>query len=244
MTDDPAGALANILEEWRIVPAGTSLEASRQLGDPNRDVGFWRFHAEVFDLIREVERAITLVGLQRQTGHYRKHLPSIYAAVAGFTVPFRNAAQQDRATIDDAAIDSLRMLSDVLHSMDAVTADTEQLRQEVAAGIGSVRALFDEFPELDRQSRAYLVALTAELEQALEDVDRFGTALIRRVSSELAGVLVGQAMKDDATGNKPRAQRAWEAAKQFGIIGATAVVTKAIDSGGDLILKQITSSSE
>lgn len=239
MTDDAAAALADLLERWRVVPPGSTVEGVRQLGDPATDVTFWSHHARAFDLVREVERALGMLEQNgRPTSHYRRHLPAIYGAIGGFTVPFRGAESHERHIIDENAIGQLRSLSDVLHAMDVGSPDTDDLRAKVADSIGTVRTLLTDYPDLDRESRGYLLALATELEQALTDADVFGTALMRRVSTELAGVLFGQAVKD-AQNEPTRAQRFAAAALKLFWVGATSATTKAIDVGADELVKQL-----
>ncbi|WJL97041.1 hypothetical protein QSU92_07705 [Microbacterium sp. ET2] len=239
MMEDAAAALADLLEQWRVVPPGATAEGVRELGDPATDVMFWSHHARALDLVREVERALGMLEQNgRPTSHYRRHLPAIYGAIGGYTVPFRSTTSQGRHIIDENAIGQLRSLSDVLHAMNVGVPDSEDLRATVGESIGIVRSLLTDYPDLDRESRGYLLALATELEQALNDADVFGTALMRRVSTELAGVLFGQAVKD-AKDNPTRAQRFWGAALKLFWVGATAATTKAIDVGADEFVKQL-----
>ncbi|OWP20312.1 hypothetical protein CBF90_02070 [Microbacterium sp. AISO3] len=239
MIDDPANALADILEGWAFVEAGHSLEDSRDLGNPEDSTEFWAFHARVFDLIREVERAIVLVESRRPATHFRRHIPAIYAAVCGYTVPFRSTASYRTAVIDRAVIDSLRSLGDVLQSMDAFVENDAAGRQRVEKSIQAVRDLLADVE--DRESRAYLTALVAELEQAIADVDTFGTALVRRLSNELAAVLIQQGAKESVRGEKQKSARFFNVARDLILVGATSAVTKVIDVGVDQAIAQITS---
>lgn len=242
MTDDPAAALADLLEAWRVVAPGVTSEAARELGDPGSQLTFWSYQSRAFDLVGEVERSIVFLEQNgRTTSHYRRHLLAIYGAIGGFTVPFRTAHGHEQFTIDENAIDQLRSLSDVLHAMDVTLPDSVDFPEQVAESVRTVRSLLTDYPDLDRQSRAYLLALANELEQALTDADTFGTALIRRLSTELAGVLFGQAVKD-ADSDVGRAKRFWGAAKQMLLVVSTAATTKAIDVGGDEFLRQISGS--
>ncbi len=235
MTDDPATALADLLERWREVPGGVLPEDARECGEPSTDLHFWGMQARAFDLVREVERAITLVEQKRPAPHFRRHLPAIYGAVGAYTVPFRATAAHTRHIIDQASIDALRGLADVLHTLDAVVPNSAAVREGVAAALDEVAELAAD-ETLDRQSRAYLQALAGELRQALADVDVFGTALVRRLSVELAGVLMGQALNDQASGKNGRAKKAADIARQLYFVAATAGVTKMVDSGVDGLL--------
>lgn len=241
MVDDPANALADILERWQFVDAGYSLEGSRGEDDPATSRDFWSQHAHAIDLIREVERAIVLVETERPAVHFRRHIPTIYAAVCGYTLPFRTTVTSRTTVVDQAAIDSLRSLGDVLHSRDAVVPNDEALRDRVDQSLGAVRDLLADV-DMTRESRAYLTALVAELEQAISDVDTFGTALVRRLSNELAGVLIQQGMEQNQKGDQKTGKRFFAAARDLMLVGATSAFTKAIDVGVDQVIAQITSS--
>ncbi len=241
MVDDPANALADLLERWQFVDAGYSLEGSRGDEDPATSRDFWSLHAHAIDLVREVERAIVLVETQRPALHYRRHIPTIYAAVFGYTFPFRTTVSSRTTVVDQAAIDSLRALGDVLHTIDAVVPNDDALRDRVDQSLSAVKDLLADV-KMSRESRAYLTALVAELGQAIDDVDTFGTALVRRLSNELAAVLIQQGLHKNAAGDQKAGKRFLGVARDLLLVGATSAVTKAIDVGADQVIAQITSS--
>ncbi|MFJ4036928.1 hypothetical protein ACIPVB_02490 [Microbacterium sp. NPDC090007] len=239
MPIDAASALADLLENWRLVPAGYTSDSVRGNSDPATDVRFWHEQARAFELAKEVERTLSMLEQNgRRTGHFRAYLPAIYGAIGGWTVPFRTAESHDRNILEESAIHSLRSLSDVLHALGSVDADTDEYRHSVSDAIEYVRSLLTDYPDLDQRSRGYLLALATELEHALNDVDVFGTALVRKLSTELAGVLFGQAVRDAKT-DRSRARRFCEAATKLFWIGAGAGAAKAAEIGANEIANQL-----
>jgi hypothetical protein len=238
MPDNAARALATFIEGWIVLPQGTSTETLRWGKVAKNDISVWHQEADLISLLRDVERDLQVLAMNgKRVSQISRHVPAIYELLLGYTIGWTDKAQQSRRALPDAALDALWSLAELI---DAVGLQPDLSEGDFAALSAQLDSLLESLEAdsiMDASSQKYLVALTNELRQAAADTERFGTALVRRLSNELAGVLLGEAaVADPASENR---RRYFEAALTLAKFGATTVAATALQIGTATVLKQL-----
>lgn len=172
---------------------------------------------------------------------FRKHLPAVYEFVMGYTIQWRESNGSGNGIgLDAAALDALAAVAELVDAKNLDTDWTEQTSQALVEQLNVFDALLPQAAGLDEPSRVYLTALTAELRQAILEVGRFGSALVRRLSLQLAGVLVFQAVQLGTTDADIEHGRAFmKSALRIAMIAGKYVFDKSLEIVVDREMKKL-----
>ena len=230
MTDNAAYALHRMISGWTHL---TSHESNFTKRGGMDDVSFWRDQTHMIQLIDQVDRDID--ALQRngdEVKHLRKHMLSLYEFAFTYKTEWTKKTDGPRVTLADPALDMLQSLSLLTDARGLSAPWTQNNSDRLSAVLDALENELLNDDTVDRDSRIYLGALIAELRLALAEVGRYGSALVRRLSQELSGVLVGEVVSLEAKepGSKV-AEFFRKAASALAVIAAKALVTRAIDLG-------------
>lgn len=185
---NPAAALLEILDNWR-VPPSTTPEDTRGVAEDGGLVA-WHLHAHAAALLREVEAAIDELERRGQAlDLYRDVLPNWYAAVWAVRTPFNTADSVNvRSTLGDNARNlllSLNYLLNVAPGMAAMPAPAQTELREAIDELGAVLMGSD----LPDAVKLYMLRMVQELSNTLDNIEAFGATGVRRMTLELGGAL-------------------------------------------------------
>lgn len=185
-----AHELADLLENWRVVPRSSTVRLSR--GYENSDtVELWRAQVHAADLLREVDRFIDAVRLSgRSVDHYLRSYPAWARVVFAPDIRWNEGVGSAASLGELQSIDLLRALGDIIDSSGlAVPLDTESVRSSQDALSDLLDYLNDPEISLSRVERQYVFELIASVQRVMDESSVLGSVdLLRRVH-ELLGVM-------------------------------------------------------
>lgn len=242
MIENAPRQLAALISDWRTVPANSTPESVRGNSSPKGDLAFWRDQAKLISLVQEVEHH--LLAIERSgmnVDHLRKHIPALYELLFSFTVPWSSAIARNRRALDDPAFDMLATLGMLVQSQKLEPAWSEEQRNALNSLLDQLDDYLASNEDIDDASQQYLFTLAKELRQAVEEVGRFGTALVRKSSRELAGALLGEVEHANRNGKQRAADFFGKIVQELIIASGKIVATRAIEAGLDQVMPEIES---
>lgn len=185
-----AHELADLLEQWRVVPRSATVRISR--GYENNDsIELWRAQVHAADLLREVDRFVDAVRLSgRSVDHYLRGYPAWAKAVFAPDVRWNEGVGSATAVSELQSIDLLRALGDIIDSSDlAVSMNADSVRTSTEALDDLMGCLSDPGISLSQVERQYVFELIASIQRVMAESSVLGSVdLLRRVH-ELLGVM-------------------------------------------------------
>lgn len=248
-----AESLATILESWSLKSNRRNLEA-RFSNNQSHLTETWREQALAVELLREVDRSLDrLEELGQSTKNvdaFRKHLPTLYRAVFGFSPSWQVQSKIDGPYVDPQSTGALRQLSMLLNMTDLVPVvgddQVGRLRELLTEAYGVVRQA-ESFP---REMRFFLFNLLDEARRYVDEMDTFGSSKARGailalcLELEQQGVQLEERGQEEEAGPLRRMARKLRAlasttfsagAKRAGEIAASEATPKAVEAGMQIL---------
>lgn len=184
-----AHELADLLDSWRVIQAGSTLRSSRSFGRDTRED--WQIQIRAARLLDEVDRYLEAARLSgKSVDHYLRAFPRWAMGLVAPDHKWGETAPSQRAVIEQHSIDLLRALGDIMESTQITVAMTPELTQGKQDAIDALlEALSDPAVHLREAERRYVYELVNSVRRVFEESDVLGSVdLVARVH-ELVGVM-------------------------------------------------------
>jgi len=227
---NPATLLADLLAEWHVPSRHTAERVRNPEGRPELD--FWRSQGHAVGLLTEIEQLLAGIRFAgKDISHYEEALPAWYKAVFGYSAPWQNAIDAERALLAASELRELRGLGTLLDTMGLSVTYRTVDRSAIGQALVEVRSLIDSSRWIPDPAKNYMLGLLAEVERCLDNWDDSYAWNLRHVTVELSGALTTAAESELAPEeDKPRFR---DLARKVGIQSFTNAATNVLTKGGD-----------
>jgi len=218
-----ARRLHDLCQSWA-VPDGKFPSDVRSNQDPD-SLDFWRDHLIAVSYLMDINRFLDgQEAAGREVAYYRAAVPDWHKAVFAYNTPWGSPGRTVMSpAMNSADFRLLLALSGLMEEAGWQITFSQNDCENLQKALGKARDLARSDESIGSDTRRYILALIAEAQSALDDLDVAGDARLRSVSLELGGAMVSVA---DATNEDPKDGR-WRK--------AAAAVLKSIGSGAKQI---------
>jgi hypothetical protein len=191
----------------------------------------------LFKQTKALERDLSRVG--KKVAGFKTQTPEIEAYVAwAANLSWSKPITSGPPVISEATLSVLDEVASAAERQKQERSWGEAYSEIIRTQLDEIAAVMGSDLDMDEASRIYIASLIDEVRNAVIDVQRYGSAQVRKVSNELAGVLLGEAVKARYSGS-PVAQKFLHAALAIVTVTGTTVYAHALEVTTEVALKRL-----